>query len=152
MKIKIEIDENLTEEEIVIRGSSLTEEMTAVQKAVADVLARKQTLTFYKKETEYYIPLDEILFFETEDGGISAHTASDVYVVKYKLYELEQVLPRNFIRVSKSTILNVSKVYSVERNLTASSIVQFADSHKQVYVSRYYYKSLKISLEEKRLK
>ncbi len=152
MKIKIEIDENLTEEEIVIRGSALTEEMTAVQKAVADVLARKQTLTFYKNETEYYIPLDEILFFETEDGGISAHTSAEVYTVKYKLYELEQVLPRNFIRVSKSTILNVSKVYSVERNLTASSIVQFAGSHKQVYVSRYYYKSLKISLEEKRLK
>jgi DNA-binding LytR/AlgR family response regulator len=152
MKIKIEIDENLTEEEIVIRGSALTEEMAAVQKAVADVLARKQTLTFYKKETEFYIPLDEILFFETEDGGISAHTAGDVYTVKYKLYELEQVLPRNFIRVSKSTILNTSKVYSVERNLTASSIVAFAGSHKQVYVSRYYYKSLKISLEEKRLK
>lgn len=152
MKIKIEIDENLTEEEIVIRGSTLTEEMAAVQRAVADVLARKQTLTFYKNETEYYIPLDEILFFETDDGGISAHAAVDVYTVKYKLYELEQVLPRNFIRVSKSTILNVSKVYSVERNLTASSIVQFAGSHKQVYVSRYYYKSLKISLEEKRLK
>ena len=152
MKIKIEIDENLTEEEIVIRGSALTEEMAAVQKAVADVLARKQTLTFYKKETEFYIPLDEILFFETEDGGISAHTAGDVYTVKYKLYELEQVLPRNFIRVSKSTVLNTSKVYSVERNLTASSIVAFAGSHKQVYVSRYYYKSLKISLEEKRLK
>ena len=152
MKIKMEIDENLTEEEIVIRGSALTEEMAAVQRAVADVLVRKQTLTFYKNETEYYIPLDEILFFETEDGGISAHTVSDVYTVKYKLYELEQVLPRNFIRVSKSTILNVSKVYSVERNLTASSIVQFAGSHKQVYVSRYYFKSLKISLEEKRLK
>ncbi len=152
MKIKIEIDENLTEEEIVIRGSSLTEEMSAVQRAVADVLARKQTFTFFKQETEYYLPLDEILFFETETGSISAHTAGDVYTVKYKLYELEQVLPRNFIRVSKSTILNTSKVYSVERNLTASSIVAFADSHKQVYVSRYYYKSLKISLEEKRLK
>ncbi len=152
MKIKMEIDENLTEEEIVIRGSALTEEMAAVQRAVADVLSRKQTLTFYKNETEYYIPLDEILFFETEGGSISAHTAGDVYVVKYKLYELEQVLPRKFIRVSKSTILNVSKVYSVERNLTASSIVQFAGTHKQVYVSRNYFKSLKISLEEKRLK
>ncbi|MBE5882544.1 MAG: LytTR family transcriptional regulator [Lachnospiraceae bacterium] len=152
MKIKIEIDENLTEEEIVIRGSSLTEEMAAVQKAVAEVLARKQTLTFYKNETEFYIPLDDILFFETDGGGISAHTTTDVYAVKYKLYELEKVLPRNFIRVSKSTILNVSKVYSVERNLTASSVVQFTNSHKQVYVSRYYYKSLKISLEEKRLK
>ncbi len=152
MKIRIEIDENLTENEVLIRGSSLTEEIAAVQQAVTEVIARKQTLTFYKNETEYYIPLDEILFFETEGARISAHTSTDVYMVKYKLYELEQILPRNFIRVSKSTILNVSKVYSVERNLTASSIVQFTGSHKQVYVSRNYYKTLKTGLEEKRLR
>jgi len=152
MKIKIEIDENLIEEEIVIRGKCLTEEMTAVQKAVSEVLSRKQTLTFYKNEVEFYIPLEDILFFETEEGVIRAHTVSDVYTVKYKLYELERVLPRNFIRVSKSTILNVAKIYSVERNLTASSVASFMGTHKQVYISRYYSKALKISLEEKRLK
>ena len=45
----------------------------------------------------------------------------------------------------------VSYINSISWNLTASSVVAFADTHKQVYVSRYYYKPLINKLEEKRL-
>ena len=93
-----------------------------------------------------------ILFFETEDNQVFAHTKKDVYQTKYRLYELEELLPGSFIRVSKSTILNVSHVLSIKKNLTASSEVWFEGTHKQVYVSRNYYKQLKQRLEEKRLK
>lgn len=55
------------------------------------------------------------------------------------------------MRVSKSTILNTDRVYSLTRNLTASSLVTFAGSHKQVYVSRNYYKALVNKIKEKRV-
>ena len=152
MKIKIEIDENLTEDEVVIRCTGLTEEVAKVQKAVSEIVNASQKLVFYKGSTEYYLTLDEILFFETDESGISAHTRSDIYQTKYKLYELEDMLPGFFMRVSKSTILNTRHIYSINRNLTASSVVSFSDTHKQVYVSRYYYKPLISKLEEKRLK
>jgi len=116
------------------------------------VVNATQKLVFYKDATEYYLELDEILFFETDESGISAHTRKDVYQTKYKLYELEDLLPGFFMRVSKSTILNTRHIYSINRNLTASSVVAFAGTHKQVYVSRYYYKPLISKLEEKRLK
>ena len=61
------------------------------------------------------------------------------------------MLPGFFMRVSKSTILNTDRVYSLTRNLTASSLVTFADSHKQVYVSRNYYKALVNKIKEKRV-
>lgn len=70
---------------------------------------------------------------------------------KIQLYELEELLPGSFMRISKSAIVNTSHIYSISRNLTASSVVAFADTHKQVYVSRYYYKPLINKLEEKRL-
>lgn len=152
MKIKIEIDENLIEDEVVIHCASINEEVTKVQKAISEVVNASQKLVFYKDATEYYLELDEILFFETDESGISAHTRKDVYQTKYKLYELEDLLPGFFMRVSKSTILNTRHIYSINRNLTASSVVAFAGTHKQVYVSRYYYKPLISKLEEKRLK
>lgn len=152
MKIKIEIDENLIEDEVVIHCASINEEVTKVQKAISEVVNASQKLVFYKEATEYYLELDEILFFETDENGISAHTRKDVYQTKYKLYELEDLLPGFFMRVSKSTILNTRHIYSINRNLTASSVVAFAGTHKQVYVSRYYYKPLISKLEEKRLK
>ena len=152
MKIRIEIDENLIEDEVVIHCVGINDEVTKVQKAISEVVNATQKLVFYKDATEYYPELDEILFFETDESGISAHTKKDVYQTKYKLYELEDLLPGFFMRVSKSTILNTRHIYSINRNLTASSVVAFSGTHKQVYVSRYYYKPLISKLEEKRLK
>ena len=151
MKIKIEIDENLSEDEVLIRCRGLTEQVTEIQKAVSEVVNTSQRFVFYRGNTEYYLALDEILFFETDGDGINAHTRDNIYQTKYKLYELEDLLPGCFMRISKSSIVNTNHIYSISRNLTASSVVAFAGTHKQVYVSRYYYKPLVNKLEEKRL-
>lgn len=150
MKIRVELDSSITEEEIIIRCGSLSEEVQRVQKMLADLATQNQKFVFYKGDTEYYLSLEEILFFETEGKIIYAHTINDMYQMKYRLYELEEFLPGYFMRISKSTILNTNKVYSIQRNLTASSVVEFQNTHKQVFVSRHYYKPLKIKLEEKR--
>ncbi len=73
-----------------------------------------------------------------------------VYKVRYKLYELEELLPEYFMRISKSTILNTNKIYSISKNLTASSIIEFQNTHKKAYVSRHYYKQLNLRLLEGR--
>ena len=134
MKIKIEIDESAAEDEVIIRCRGLTKQVAAVQRAVRDVTNASEKILLYKGNTEY-----------------SAHTRDEMYQTRYKLYELEDMLPGVFMRVSKSTILNTDQIYSIDRNLTASSVVAFLNTHKKVYVSRYYYKPLTQKLEEKRL-
>ena len=150
MKIRIEVDKEIQEDEVIIRCKQLNDDVTNIQKALTDILSKKTQIIFYKNNSEYYIPLSEILFFETEESSISAHTIDNIYQVKYKLYELEDILPNNFMRVSKSTILNIDYIYSITKNLTSSSIVEFQNTHKKVYVSRHYYKLLKFKLLEKR--
>ncbi len=150
MKIRVELDGSIAENEVIIRCNALSEEIQMVQRTLADLAMDQQKFVFYKGDTEYYLPLERILFFETEEKMIYAHTADQMYQAKYRLYELEEFLPGHFMRVSKSTILNTDKVYSIQRNLTASSVVEFQNTHKKVFVSRYYYKPLKNKLEEKR--
>lgn len=150
MRIRIEVDEHIQDDEVIIKCKSLSKEVLDIQNSINEVLSRRDKIIFYKGETEYYFPMENVLFFETETSGISAHTVDDLYTVKYKLYELEEILPGHFTRVSKSTILNINYIYSISRNLTSSSLVKFKNTHKQVYVSRYYYKPLKIKLLEKR--
>ena len=99
MKIRIEIDENLTEEELVIRCPDLSEEVWKLQRAAQEISQGAGRFAFYQGETEYYLPLSEILFFETDGGTICAHTARDVYHVYYRLYELEELLPGHFLSV-----------------------------------------------------
>ena len=115
MKIKIEIDEGLPEDEVLIRCRGLTEQISDVQKAVSEVINTSQKFVFYRGNTEYYLTLDEILFFETDSDGINAHTRDNIYQTKYKLYELEELLPGSFMRISKSAIVNTSHIYSISR-------------------------------------
>lgn len=150
MKIRVELDSSIVEEEVVIRCNSLSEEVQQVQRALADLAAGHRQFVFYKGSTEYYLPLEDILFFETEEKVIFAHTRDATYQVKYRLYELEEFLPGHFMRISKSTILNTHQIYSIRRNLASSSVVAFQNTHKQVFISRHYYKPLKNKLEEKR--
>ena len=151
MKIRIEIEEGIAEEEVVIRCRGITKQIKAIQTAVSDVVNIAQKFPLCRGDTEYFVPLDDILFFETEGGEIHAHTRDEIYQAKYKLYELEDMLPGVFMRVSKSTILNINHIYSVNRNLTSSSVVAFWGTHKQVFLSRYYYKPFINKLEEKRV-
>lgn len=150
MKIRIEIDEDLIEDEILIRSKMLNEQILNIESAVREVIKSGRQMEFIKGDTTYYLPFEDILFFETEGNLVYAHTKADTYSVKYRLYELEENLPGFFMRISKSTILNVKKVYAVTRSLSASGMIEFQGSHKQAYVSRYYYKPLKDRLEEKR--
>lgn len=150
MRIRVEVDNNISEDEVIIKCCELSEEVQDIHNMLDEFLLNKKHIIFYRGDTEYYIELNEILFFETEKNGICAHTIDNIYNVKYKLYELEEFLPRYFMRVSKSTILNTNRIYSITRSLTSSSKVEFQNTHKQVYVSRYYYGPLKIKLLEKR--
>ncbi len=150
MKVRIEIDENFMEEEVVIRCNGLNAQIQAIQKAVTEITSGQERFIFYKGETEYYLPLEDILFFETDGGVINAHTAKDIYQTKYKLYELEESLPGYFMRISKSGILNVRKIFSMTKSISTCE-VEFQNSPKKVYVSRYYYKPLKEKLDEKRM-
>lgn len=149
MKIRIEVDESADEDEVIIRCRELDNNVAKIQHMIIEM--NKQTnMTFYKNNVEYFLPLDNILFFETSDNGIDAHTKDDVFAVRKKLYELEEILPENFVRVSKSTILNVDKIYSIEKNITSSSMIAFENTYKQVYASRGYYKNMKQRLDERR--
>lgn len=148
MKIKIDVNEDL-EEEIIIKCKHLTPAIQKIQQAVMDVSSSLPKLSFYKEDVEYYLPLTTILFFETNDNKVIAHTIDNFYQMKYRLYELEEFLPHNFIRISKSTIVNTEKIFSITHTLTSPNVIQFSHSHKQVFVSRLYFKALKNRLEER---
>lgn len=150
MKITIEIDENCIEDEVIIRCREVNESISKLNKMIADVSKKDRKLTLYKQEKEFYIEVSEILFFESESDGVRAHTKYDVFIAKYKLYELENILPSEFCRISKSTIVNAMKIYAITRNITASSLVEFENTNKKVYASRSYYKNLKEIMNEKR--
>ena len=143
MKIHIEVVGDLLEDEVTIRCGRVDDTIQKIHQYILEQTQSPVKLTFYKDNQEFYFPLADVLFFETEGERIYAHTLDDAFRIKYRLYELEELLPKNFVRASKSSIVNTRQIYSVTRNLTASSLIKFAGSHKQVYVSRNYYNEMR---------
>ena len=150
MKIRIEIEDSLEEDEIVIRCRELNNDIARLQTMVSKAAFSSRKFSVDKGGKQYYLALDEILFFETEGKKVYVHTIDDMYQTKYKLYELEDMLPSSFMRISKSTVLNTNCIYSISWNLTSSSPVEFQNTYKKVYVSRFYYKLLKAKLENRK--
>jgi len=147
VKLRIEISDDLLENEVIIRCGRVDDNIQKIQSYILDISSPK--LVFYKDQQEYYLPLEDILFFETDGEQVYAHTTNDAYKVKHRLYELESLLPRSFARAAKGTIVNTMRILAINRNMTSSSQIKFANTHKHVYVSRHYYVSLKEKMNER---
>lgn len=109
MKITIELDENLPEDEIQIRCHRMTDEVQEIQASLLSCHPERKRLILYQGNLECYVDVLEILFFETEGTIVRVHTRDEIYETKQRLYELEEILPHQFLRVSKSTIANVAE-------------------------------------------
>ena len=149
MKIRIELIDDLSEDEVLIRCGQVDDKIQKIQQYILEQTSASSKMIFYKQNQEFYFSLNNVLFFETDGEHIYAHTTNDEYRIKYRLYELDEILPRYFVRASKSTIINILQVYSIARNITSSSLMEFKNSHKHVYVSRHYYKDVRQRLNER---
>ena len=151
MKLKIEIDPE-RDEEIVIRAKEITPTLKKLQNAVADVLSGSEELAVRNGEAECFIPIREILFAETSGEKLWVHTAKDVFACPLRLIELEELLPRSFVRASKSSLVNSAHVRSLSRSPTGIGEATFPGTGKKVFISRMYFKNLRNTIEETRLK
>ena len=121
MKITVDVDKNYIENEVVIKCSEINEEIINLQKIITTRNSKNSKIELYKNNVEFYESLENILFFETESDVIKAHTRNNIFETKSRLYELENILPYYFCRISKSAIVNVKEIYSITKNITASS-------------------------------
>ena len=148
----MEIDDCITDDEIIIRCKELNDEILSLQRHISEAVNQNMQLHVTKGDKDYFITLEEILFLETAGQMVAVHTGDDIYTTRQKMYELEELLPGRFMRVSKSTIINTRMIRSIHKNITGASEVEFAQTMKKAYVSRTYIKALMSKLEEKRIK
>ncbi|MCL2563715.1 MAG: LytTR family transcriptional regulator [Oscillospiraceae bacterium] len=149
MRFRIEFVAKDAEEEIVVRCHSLDENIKRQCAAIEGLLDDTPAIIYHKADQEFYLPGKEILFFETDGEIVHAHTAGDMFRVNYRLYQLEEILPPAFMRISKSTVANTAQILSLCKTISTSVSVQFFHTHKHVYVSRFYLKALKEKLSQR---
>ncbi|WP_338232287.1 LytTR family DNA-binding domain-containing protein [Companilactobacillus muriivasis] len=149
MKIRLDISPDYQEKEVVIKAAQKDDEVQQIMDSIKDVAEKFNHLNGYIGETVYSLALKDVLFFETNDRNVYAHTTNNAFLIHYRLYELEENLPDNFLRISKSSILNVDEILSLSRSVTGN-LVEFKNTYKQVYVSRRFLHELKDKLKQRK--
>ena len=150
MKIRILEDPSVSEDEILIRCRYKTEKLRYIEDFLKKVVDEKSEVTLRIRDTEYFIPTADILYFETEDGKVKAHTKERIFTADVKLFEIPERLGDRFVRVSKCCVVNVERIEALSRNLTGAGEIFFGGCEKKAYVSRAYYNSLKEKLNKMR--
>src|SRR5699024_1173388 len=148
MKVKLEIDPDASEDELIIKAKNISPEMEQLYRKLQNIEHEDQ-IECFKDNVSYYLPLNKILFFETDAKQVILHTHDWSCLDKHILYELEYILGAGFMRISKSTIINLDQIYGLTRSISDCKI-QFHDTYITVYASRRYYKELRMRLDERR--
>lgn len=79
-------------------------------------------------ERIYILKSDEITFFQSRDKVVLAHRAADHFVINYTLDELQERLDSaQFIRIHRSTIVNLNYVHSIEPLFGGTYLMQVND-------------------------
>ena len=129
---------------IEIQCHSISEE---VREIVAFVKSRQGQLTGTADERQYEISISDIFYIESVDNKAFIYTKSKVYETRQKLYELEEILKeKRFLRVSKSTLLNLMKVSAIKPALNSRFTAELF-SGEQVVITRKYVPELKKALK-----
>lgn len=74
MKVQIECDSGAEELQVLIRCRELDDQVKEIQQALSTIGKCRQQFVFYKGDTEFYMPLNEVLFMETDGNAIQVHT------------------------------------------------------------------------------
>src|SRR6478752_4535987 len=96
-----------------------------------------------KSEKLFNLPVDEILYLEASGDYTIITTKTDQFVSSSGIGKLEEMMnPDTFIRVHRSTIININYLKEIERHFNGGMVVKM-QSGKSFPVSRTYAKQIR---------
>ena len=92
------------------------------------------------------LDFEDIFMIRVEDKQNKVYTEDKDYLVKKPLYQIEENLDSNFVRVSKTTIVNLRKIKRVAPSLRGMMFIELKNGLKD-NISRKYLSDFKSALD-----
>ena len=138
MKCRTVIDKD-REEEVVIyvhEKNSLSYEIEEL------VLGKSLELFGYKDKNIVKLSPSDVFCFTVENNKVYALCEREKYQIKQRLYLLEEILDKDFVKINQSCIANIRKISKFDTSITGTLMVSFKNGHRD-YVSRRQLKMVK---------
>ena len=137
MDIEIKLDSSYNIPKVIIYTNKVTDEVNNIS------MINPKKLTAFKDEKMYILNSDDIESVYSEGGKVYIKCNNEIYSVKYRLYELEEILDsKKFVRISNSEIVNFDKVKNIDFKFIGTILLNFKNGDIS-YVSRRYIPKIK---------
>ena len=140
MKVRIQVDPAISEEYAEFHVREITDEVSRF----AEIIEKSNSVLTGADEFERTIIINpsEIVAVHAEKKWCRILTETADYSCRKRLYELEQDLGPEFMRISKSILVCIRKIDSVEAVFNGMLLLHMKNGSKE-YVSRTYLPNLK---------
>ena len=145
MKVNLFVSRDIEESYAEIHTNELTDN---IAKAVS-ILENDETsdMIAVKKDNDIVLlQFSEIFMIRVENKQVKVYTQNKEYMIKKALYQVEQSLNSDFVRISKTTIINLKKIGKVAPSLKGMMFIQLKNGLKD-NISRKYLPDFKKALD-----
>ena len=139
MQVKIEVSPDHTPPRAVIYTDRITPE---IQRALDILQAKDAPVLAERNGRTFLLAGPEICMVRVVDGETRLYTEKEEFSTRKRLYELLDQLGGGFMQISKSCIVNLSCVESVEAGFGGGLLLKMKNGLSD-YVSRKYLPDLK---------
>lgn len=146
MKVEIRIDPQYTEPTVQVLTDRMTDEVNEIVRRLSEE-GGGALLTGQRDDALEILKPEQIVRIYSSDGKVYAVTKNGEYVMRQRIYELEDRLSTGggFVRISNSEIINLSHVKKFDLSLAGTICVSMSDG-SITYVSRRYVPKIKQKL------
>ena len=145
MKVRLDIDKQYAEEQIIIEAPTLSPRVQKVKDFVQS-LDQKETLKGKFQDQVFLIEIQKIQRIYIENRKVIAETGNRTYALDIRLYQAVEILPASFIQISQSEIVNIDAISHLK--LTSNGLIEtYLKNDSFTYSSRRYLKAIKEKLE-----
>ncbi len=152
MKVNLFVSKDLEEPYAEIYTDALTDNiqkaMVLLENETEDEEGMSDNSILAVKNGQDIVLLDfeDIFMIRVEEKQTKVYTENKDYLVKKPLYQIEENLDSNFVRVSKTTIVNLRKIKRVAPSLRGMMFIELKNGLKD-NISRKYLSDFKSALD-----
>ncbi len=145
MKVNLFVSKDIEEPYADIHTNELTDNITKAM-SILESDESNDMLAVKKGSDIALLEFNDVFMFRVEDKQVKVYTQSNEYLIKKPLYQVEETLSSDFVRISKTTIVNLKKIERVAPSLKGMMFIQLKNGLKD-NISRKYLPDFKNSLD-----
>ncbi len=145
MKVNLFVSKDIKEPYADIHTDQLTDNITKAM-SILESDDSNDMLAVKKGSDIALLEFSDVFMLRVEDKQVKVYTEKVEYLIKKPLYQVEETLSSDFVRISKTTIVNLRKIERVAPSLKGMMFIQLKNGLKD-NISRKYLPDFKQALD-----